>query len=232
MLQTPWDAPKTLRQSGSAPADMDDGLRELVRRYDDEAAQGRHPSTLTIQWNDASLSMEGSQWQAFKAGKRDLMDLGGSLDVKPGAMPVPPKSTTNPIAATAVGCGALAVLALLLMIALFFMRRRSRKSKAAQISAPPQRPTDLVLLTGDRAGQRIPLGTTMRIGRDADNELILAAPSVSRHHATIQWDGQRFVLWDLGSANGTFVEGQRLSAPVPLQAGMNIGFGEIRAQLN
>lgn len=231
MVQNSWDAPKTLRQSGLAPADMDDGLRELVKRYDLEAAQGRHPSTLTIQWDDATLSLEGPQWQAFKAGKGDLMDLGGSVQVKPGAIPVAPKAPALTTSSIYLGCGLLAFMALLLLTGLILLLRKVRKPKAAPIPPPLPRPTALSILNGDRAGQQIPLGATLRIGRDQDNELVLASPSISRHHALIQWDGQRFVLSDLGSANGTFLENTRLPHPVVLQIGVTLGFGEIRVRV-
>jgi ABC-type multidrug transport system ATPase subunit/pSer/pThr/pTyr-binding forkhead associated (FHA) protein len=55
---------------------------------------------------------------------------------------------------------------------------------------------------------------SLRIGRAADNDLILEAPGVSRHHAALNYDGgAQPVLADLGSTNGTFVNGQPLSEP-------------------
>lgn len=43
------------------------------------------------------------------------------------------------------------------------------------------------------------------VGRDADNDLVIADPAVSRHHAEIRHAGGRYVVCDLRSANGTFV---------------------------
>lgn len=54
----------------------------------------------------------------------------------------------------------------------------------------------------------------IRLGRAPDNNFILDAPSVSRHHAVLSYEhGSQPVLTDLGSTNGTFVNGQPLTEP-------------------
>lgn len=54
----------------------------------------------------------------------------------------------------------------------------------------------------------------IRLGRAPDNNFILDAPSVSRHHAILSYEhGSQPVLTDLGSTNGTFVNGQPLTEP-------------------
>jgi ABC-type multidrug transport system ATPase subunit/pSer/pThr/pTyr-binding forkhead associated (FHA) protein len=50
-----------------------------------------------------------------------------------------------------------------------------------------------------------------RIGRSADNDVVLADLAASRHHAELAWDSGWWVLTDLGSSNGTYVNGQRTS---------------------
>lgn len=61
----------------------------------------------------------------------------------------------------------------------------------------------------DAAGQSV-----LRIGRWLDNEVVLDAPGVSRHHATLTYDpGAEPLLTDLGSTNGTFVNGEPLNEP-------------------
>ena len=57
------------------------------------------------------------------------------------------------------------------------------------------------------------------IGRWPDNAIIIADRWVSRHHARIVRRGLRYLLEDLGSKNGTFVNGQRLAAPHELEDG-------------
>jgi adenylate cyclase len=66
-----------------------------------------------------------------------------------------------------------------------------------------------------------------RIGRRAGNDLVLWDYGVSRDHSRIERDGERWRVVDLGAANGTFLNGQRLTAnaPTPLSAGDQIRIG-------
>ncbi len=50
----------------------------------------------------------------------------------------------------------------------------------------------------------------VRVGRDGDNDLVLEDGGASRHHARIQAEGGGWILEDLGSANGTWIGGQRV----------------------
>ncbi len=69
-------------------------------------------------------------------------------------------------------------------------------------------------------GERHDLNGTCSIGRSPDNNLPLAGHEVSRRHAIIQAQGEReFWLVDLGSANGTYVNGRRISQSVRLHNG-------------
>ncbi|MFJ7160126.1 FHA domain-containing protein [Streptomyces sp. NPDC101118] len=66
---------------------------------------------------------------------------------------------------------------------------------------------------GDRSPttfHHIDLGRVMRIGRALDNELVVSDLQVSRHHAEFRSTGGRFEIKDLGSHNGTYVNGQPL----------------------
>jgi DNA-binding winged helix-turn-helix (wHTH) protein len=60
------------------------------------------------------------------------------------------------------------------------------------------------------------------IGRAPDASVWLEAPGVSRHHARIRLDGAQAVIEDLGSKNGTYVGGARLTGPVVLADGDQI----------
>jgi hypothetical protein len=62
-------------------------------------------------------------------------------------------------------------------------------------------------------------GTALTIGRAPDNDLVLADPGVSRHHARITGRAGRLVLADQGSTNGTIVNGARVTEIV-------LGFGD------
>ncbi len=83
----------------------------------------------------------------------------------------------------------------------------------------------LVHAPGQPARQ-VKLGAApLRIGRTAENELVLPLAEISRQHCVVQVQGSRAMLTDLGSTNGTYVEGRRLAAPVALSDGAHVGLG-------
>ncbi len=55
----------------------------------------------------------------------------------------------------------------------------------------------------------------LTIGRDADNEVVLDDPQVSRHHARIEFDGMNYRIVDLDSRNGTYLANDKLLPGVP-----------------
>jgi DNA-binding winged helix-turn-helix (wHTH) protein len=67
------------------------------------------------------------------------------------------------------------------------------------------------------------------LGREGDDVIALPAASVSRRHAALVFEEGRALLRDLGSKNGTFVEGVRLDAPVTLRDGNRLRFGTFEA---
>ncbi|MBI5544684.1 MAG: FHA domain-containing protein [Deltaproteobacteria bacterium] len=66
------------------------------------------------------------------------------------------------------------------------------------------------------------------VGRQPDSDLVVEELSASKRHAVIRWDqaSRRCTVEDLGSSNGTFVNGRRVRAETPLNDGDIIGFGE------
>ena len=81
----------------------------------------------------------------------------------------------------------------------------------------------------DRAGQRYPLRgrEVVRLGRAADNDVILDADTVSRHHAQLRWQAGHWFAYDLGSTNGTTVAGAPLGAePILLPPGATLRLGD------
>ncbi|HEX2282756.1 MAG TPA: FHA domain-containing protein, partial [Thermomicrobiales bacterium] len=85
----------------------------------------------------------------------------------------------------------------------------------------------------DAEGRRFPLPDGIsRIGRDpATNEIVLTDPSVSSRHAAIEVSPRAIVLRDLGSANGTGINGQRLTQASLLQEGDRVSFGRRELRL-
>lgn len=81
----------------------------------------------------------------------------------------------------------------------------------------------LLMMEGRKPGQRIFLDETdFIIGRDDTCNLVIADRQVSRRHARVRLEGDRYLLEDLGSKNGTFVNGQELAEPYQLQDGDEI----------
>lgn len=85
----------------------------------------------------------------------------------------------------------------------------------------------LIMRTGPTPGAAYTLeGDQLMIGRDSTNEIVINDAEVSRRHARLTFQGGKYVLEDLGSTNGTFVNGQRLAGPRVLKPGEVVSFGE------
>lgn len=67
----------------------------------------------------------------------------------------------------------------------------------------------------------------LHIGRDPGNGLRLSHETVSRRHAELIAHGSRWILRDLGSTNGTCVNGQRVIGSVPVRVGDQVSFGRM-----
>jgi len=86
------------------------------------------------------------------------------------------------------------------------------------------------VLTVREAGdeRRIVFDARAVVGRDPDCDVVLQSRSVSRKHAIVERLGDAWVARDLGSANGLFVEGKRVSE-APLAPGASVRFGDVEA---
>lgn len=86
----------------------------------------------------------------------------------------------------------------------------------------------LMVRSGPQAGERFTLsGDSTRLGRHPDSDISLDDISVSRRHAEIRHDGDEYVLRDVGSLNGTYVNQRRVDSVV-LQQGDEILIGRFR----
>lgn len=92
-------------------------------------------------------------------------------------------------------------------------------------SQPPS--VSLIMRQGPQPGQSFSLiEATMTIGREAGNDVVVNDAQVSRRHASLTWDGSQVIIQDLGSANGTFVNDERLATPRALQNGDVVRLGK------
>ena len=67
------------------------------------------------------------------------------------------------------------------------------------------------------------------VGRTDDNSLQIEDASVSTHHARLEALGNGYLLTDLGSTNGTYLNGEPLEEPRKLKAGDRVRFGKVDA---
>ena len=88
----------------------------------------------------------------------------------------------------------------------------------------------------DRLGLRAPLDSQMgivRLGRATDNDVVIANQRVSRYHAQLRWVESSWLVYDLDSTNGTWVDDQRVFPSQPRVFGssaqLRLGDHELRA---
>lgn len=74
-----------------------------------------------------------------------------------------------------------------------------------------------------RDGRTFPLPSQVVVGRAQTCQLSLSVSSVSAHHAEIRWDGRRWLVHDLGSRNGTYLNGQPVARTASLARPLALG---------
>ena len=93
-------------------------------------------------------------------------------------------------------------------------------------------PTKLVITSGGKAGLEIPLGNEpLTIGRASDSGLQIRDDYTSTHHARLLLWGDDWVIQDLDSTNGTYVEGQRIDSPTQVPANTPVKVGATTFEL-
>ncbi|MEU9625607.1 FHA domain-containing protein [Streptomyces luteogriseus] len=125
-------------------------------------------------------------------------------------------------------------------------REAGRQQQAAARQAPPQQrqqpaggrrgrntPTKLVVTEGTLTGTTVALqGQTITLGRAHDSTIVLDDDYASSRHARIypDRDGQ-WIVEDLGSTNGTYLDRSRLTTPTPIALGAPIRIGKTVIEL-
>ncbi len=73
--------------------------------------------------------------------------------------------------------------------------------------------------------------TEINVGRVQGNDLMLPKGNVSKRHARLLFRDGRFIITDLKSTNGTYVNGHRIDRPVALSYGDELTIGRVRMRL-
>jgi len=120
-------------------------------------------------------------------------------------------------------------------------RRSSRKTRPARPAAPPRRaparpgrsgPHQMVVTAGALAGTTIGLSDTqITIGRADDATLVLNDDYASTRHARLFPQDGQWLVEDLGSTNGTYLDRQKVTQPTPVPVGVPIRIGKTVLEL-
>ncbi|MBE7493117.1 MAG: FHA domain-containing protein [Planctomycetes bacterium] len=94
-----------------------------------------------------------------------------------------------------------------------------------QPATPPKRPTGKVPYTGPgwlvdvETGQRFPINDRITVGREAPADVVFQVPTISKRHFIIRRGESGFVVEDMRSTNGTYLNGLPVHEPMPLRDG-------------
>jgi hypothetical protein len=80
-------------------------------------------------------------------------------------------------------------------------------------------------------GRSFDLDAITTLGRDVNNAIVVDDPFASAEHAVLTYRGRSWYVEDLGSTNGTFVNGRAVASVAPLGFGDEVAIGQVRLRL-
>ncbi|MGC9524348.1 MAG: FHA domain-containing protein [Limnospira sp.] len=188
---------------------------------------GRSPDNMIV-IDDPSVSRHHAQIQA-EGDRYLIVDLGSTLGTEVNAVKISPHSP-HPL----VDCDIIQIGNTQLKFGL-----TSLATAPTQISASAEEDaTEVVSQLPEKQGTLLSCVLDLRgrdlltIGRDESNDTVVNHPSVSRHHAQIARQNGSFILTDLNSTNGTFVNGKPVTGDRTLMVGDTIRIGPCRFTFN
>ncbi|MCJ1715190.1 FHA domain-containing protein [Microbacterium sp. M1A1_1b] len=141
-----------------------------------------------------------------------------TIPTDPKGAPAGPTTPTIPAAAPAGGAGAFTEL--------IEQGRSSPQQTATDVA------TRLVITEGAREGMEMPLGRgPITIGRSSESNVVIRDDYTSTHHARLELQSSGWVVIDLESTNGTFIDGQKVTAPVTVAERTPITIGTTTFEL-
>ncbi len=105
-------------------------------------------------------------------------------------------------------------------------------AKKREPAGPPPPGAFIRVMRGFYEGLEVPVDREwMVIGRGRGADLVIAEPTISRSHAAVGYDGDGFFVQDLGSTNGTRVNGNR-EPQMRLASGDQVQLGKLQLQIH
>ena len=131
------------------------------------------------------------------------------------------------------------VVRLLFLALLYFFLARVVRSLLTDLRAAARQPGAslgrLIVVespSGDpEEGRSFDLDAITTLGRDVNNAIVVEDPFASGEHAVLTYRGRGWYVEDLGSTNGTFVNGRAISSVAPLGFGDEMSIGQVRLRL-
>ncbi len=80
-------------------------------------------------------------------------------------------------------------------------------------------------------GRSFDLDVITTLGRDVNNAIVVEDPFASADHAVLTYRGRSWYVEDLGSTNGTFINGRAVASVAPLGFGDEVSIGQVRLRL-
>ncbi|MBA3234984.1 MAG: FHA domain-containing protein [Chloroflexi bacterium] len=124
---------------------------------------------------------------------------------------------------------------LLLYIFLFRVIRALLRDLRAAAREPADRPGRLIILESPSGepeeGHVFGLDVITPLGRDVNNAIVIDDPFASAEHAVMTYRGRSWYLEDLGSTNGSYVNGRRVDGVAPMGFGDELQIGQVRMRL-
>jgi hypothetical protein len=127
-------------------------------------------------------------------------------------------------------------IAFLLLLYMFLIRAFGVLHRAMSVERVEGRPLGTLVVERSaartpRVGDRLPLRATNAIGRDAGNDIALPDEAASARHAKLEAGDGEWFIEDLGSTNGTLVNGVRIEKRERLRPGDEIAIGRVALRL-
>jgi FHA domain-containing protein len=128
-------------------------------------------------------------------------------------------------------------IAFLVLIYLFLIRAFGVLQRSLAAERVEGRPLGTLVVERSpsrqpRVGERLPLRASNAIGRDAGNDIPLPDEAASARHAKLDVEDGEWWIEDLGSTNGTLVNGVRITKREKLRAGDEIAIGRVALRLD